>query len=221
MHRQQQNSQGIPSHRPRILRCSLVKNTVMWNVPVLTAFSAFLFSLDAKENILVLITLLKPKHHHYQDNDLFAWKKISCKHSATSKTYKPCACPLPGWVLQLFTTPMRMAGHPLHPTPGFDPRQSLCLAGGPLPPRGSGGCGEADMPLDHCSNPATVERGTAHFPPVPYEGKLPDFAVSHSLCFHQQIVTHLLYLPHLPFLFFSLNTISLYWSYDLIKLFSC
>lgn len=40
------------------------------------------------------------------------------------------------------------------------------------------------------------------FPPVPYEGKVPDFAVSHSLCFHQQTVTHLLHLPHLPFLFF-------------------
>lgn len=58
------------------------------------------------------------------------------------------------------------------------------------------------------------------FPPVPYEGKVPDFAVNHSLCFHQQTVTHLLYLPRLPFLLF-LNTISLYWSYDLIKLFSC
>lgn len=30
-------------------------------------------------------------------------------------------------VLRLFTTHMMMAGHPLHPTPGFGPWQSLCL----------------------------------------------------------------------------------------------
>lgn len=45
----------------------------------------------------------------------------------------------------------------------FWPLAVPVLAGGPLPPHGSGGCGEADVPLDHCSNPATVEHGTAHF----------------------------------------------------------
>lgn len=207
MHCKQQNSQGIPSHRPRILRCSLVKNSHVecscshCLLCKLTGISTLLFSFPwmPKRTFLALITFLKPKHHHYQDNDLFAWKKISCKHSATSKTCKPCTCPpwsygfsqLPwGW-LAIPSTPLLVLA-PVSPcacrrpiaTPRFWWLWGSRCATGPL------------LQPSHC--------GTWHcsFPPVPYEGKVPDFAVSHSLCFHQQTVTHLLYLPRLPFLFF-------------------
>lgn len=101
-----------------------------------------------------------------------------------------------GQILWLFVTPMRMVGCLLHPSHNSSPMQPLCSAGGLLPTL------QCCWGLLRCSHPASRCGAWDCSFPLVYEGKIPTSAVNLSPCFHQQTVTHLLYLPHLPFQLF-------------------